>query len=267
MTLTASHLPALFRDRSCNEKLSNVKRFRHPKGYNVMVAQQPFVATTYTSIKLTCPSSCRFKDNGCYIQAGPSSLFANRLDMHDQFTGTEVNEIEAELIDQAWVRGVPQEGARGGIDIRIHSGGDFRSARGARAVGGALDRFKSRRGGDGWGYTHRWRTIPADSYGPAMSILASVETLPEVEQAIELGYTPAMTMRFFYHKTAYRLPGLESVKVIPCPEQTRGIKCNKCRLCMKKLPKGTAIGFELHGTGASQAAHRLPIIGQETFGW
>jgi ferredoxin len=84
-----------------------------------------------------------------------------------------------------------------------------------------------------------------------------------VQEAIERGYTPSLALLRFYTERAYTIPST-SMKVIPCPAQTRHVKCINCRLCMHSLPKGSVIGLQLHGVGASRAARRIPALGQES---
>jgi hypothetical protein len=134
-------------------------------------------------------------------------------------------------------------------------------------LGEAATRWRERGGGNVWTYTHSWDKIEPEDFGPAISVLASVETPQEVVAATDRGYTPAMTVVAFHSSRAYSVPKT-CVKIIPCPAQTRGgVKCINCRLCFKKLPKGKAVSFHLHGCGATKAASRLPILGQITMPW
>lgn len=250
-----------FQRASCNAKLSKVLLKKHPNGRYQTKTTPPYVCSTYVSIEATCPPSCRFKDHGCYAQMGIQDV-VRRLDESARgMTGLQVAQAEAELLDRAWPRGVPQDGARGGRDLRLHVAGEFPGAEGATVVGQAVERWRARGGGSAWTYTHRWREIEPEAYGPALSVLASVETQEEAEQAIARGYVPLLAVHRFYTKRAYRPPAA-GVKVIPCPAQTRQVKCVGCRLCFGKLPKGSAIAVELHGVGAHKAARRIPIPGQ-----
>jgi hypothetical protein len=59
---------------------------------------------------------------------------------------------------------------------------------------------------------------------------------------------------------AYNLAG---VRWIPCPQQTRGVTCDACRLCFDAdglRDRGTGIAFAVHGSSGKRA---LRVI-QET---
>lgn len=259
---------ASFQKTSSNDKLSVVLRKRHKNKRYQTYPTRPYVCSTYVSIKSTCPEECRFRNAGCYPQVGNSAQYVQQLD--DSAVGMDGYDIalaEADLINRAWPRGIPQDGARGGRDLRLHVAGDTACTKSAYALGWAAERWRARGGGAVWTTTHRWREIAPYAFGPAISVLASVETPGEVLQAIDLGYMPAITMVEFRDKRAFSLPEAPAVKVVPCPSQTRGIKCIHCRLCFKKLPKGRVIGFQLHGNGARMAASRLPILGQVAMPW
>jgi hypothetical protein len=257
-------IPVSFQPQSSNGKLSHVHKERHSNGLFSTHPQAPYVCSTYASITATCPTDCTFRDNGCYAQQGQAAYTTRRLDKKAtelNVSGSLVNKMEADLIDAQWQRGVPQDGMRGGRDMRLHVSGDTADDVGAAYLSWAIDRFRGRGGGDAWGYTHNWRYINPDNLW-SMSMLASVETLEDAEDAIDVGYTPAITVLKFHQRKAYSVPG-SSLKIVPCPAQTYGRKCNECRLCFRDLPKGTMIGFELHGSGASAASKRLSVLGQE----
>ena len=74
---------------------------------------------------------------------------------------------------------------------------------------------------------------------------------------------PSFTMSSFESERGYSVG--HGVKVVPCPAQTRDLKCNQCRLCFKKMPKGTAIGFAWHGQG-SAGKRKLDVIQREQYG-
>lgn len=253
--------PVSFQPASSNSKLATVLKKPHPNGRFQTFPQAPFVSSTYASISATCPSSCVFRDHGCYVQAGTAADKMDKLDTaatERKLTGRRVNELEAELIDRQFPIGVPGDGYDGGRDLRLHVGGDTADEAGAVALAGAVDRWRARLGGKVWTYTHNWRAIPLDAFG-SITVLASVETLEGAAEAIDLGYTPAITLAEFASDRAYKLAG--ELKVVPCPAQTRGLKCVDCRLCMRQLPRGTAIGFAVHGQMKRRAQRRLRVLG------
>jgi len=259
---------ASFQPSSCNDKLSKVSRKLQYNGRYASHPKPPYVCSTYVSIEATCPKTCRFKDTGCYPQVGNAASSVRSLDedaMYEGLTGPDVAKAEAELINQAWPKGVPQDGAQGGRDLRLHVSGETADTASAWALGIAASRWKGRGGGDVWTYTHNWRTIEPYDFGP-ISALASVETQEEAEEAIERGYTPAMVVTKFPADKAFLIPGT-GMKVVPCPAQIRTSKCITCRLCFKPMPKGKLIGFQLHGFGANRMVKKLPTLGQMTMPW
>lgn len=251
---------ARFLPVSFNSKLGRVEQPIRPNGGKGLVAAAPFVAVTDASISATCSSACPFKDAGCYQQAGRSRQVAAQLD--EAATGSTADEVmmaEADLIDGSFRRGpVPQDGARGGRDLRLHVGGDVGSGRGAELLAGAADRWHARGGGVVWTFTHAWRDIPRAAFG-RISVLASVEVAQDIEVARRAGYASAIVVGEFPSDKAFALPETMA-KVIPCPAETRSTTCVECRLCLNAdslLKRNQAIGFAAHGGGARQVRQTL----------
>lgn len=259
---------ATFQRKSCNSKLSLVlqKPYKNTKRFQTF-PQAPFVCSTYVSIDATCPDSCRFKNAGCYVQTGQAANMMRRMDVAaKQQHSIHPNILEANLIDAQWNdpyhrrARVPQDGPGGkGRPLRLHVGGDVRDVEGANALANACEYWLERDGGPVWNYTHRWREVPVSAWGPAISTLASVETVAEAEEAVDVGYMPSFTVASFEQERGYKMG---AIKVVPCPAQTRDIKCVDCKLCFKKLPKGTAIGFAWHGRNLA-GKRKLDVIQQE----
>ena len=207
------------------------------------------VAATYAPISQTCPSTCPLKDNGCYAQSGNVGFKVRRCEEYSAgMNGDTVATLEAdEVCDMA--PHAPQ-----GHALRLHVSGDattdYRArqmARGARAwIAATLGRV--------WSYTHAWRSVRREAWGP-VSILASCESLSDVILAAERGYAAALVVaehpadgRAYRHETG--------VKVIPCPSQTRDVKCTECRLCWDDamlLRQGACIAFAAHGASKKRA--------------
>lgn len=252
-----------FQAKSSNRKLSPIEEVPLGSGKKRQVPQGPFCSSTYVSISATCPESCIYRDNGCYVQGGQSGWVMRRLDRQAaHLTGLEVTTAEAALIDKQFIKGVPQDGARGGRDLRLHVGGDVSCQLGVQRLAQAARRWQSRGGGRVWTYTHRWREVSPFAWG-LISVLASVETTEQAFDAIEKGYVPAITVdRFLKHRAHVR----EGLKIVPCPAQTKGRTCAECRLCLEdNLPPGkkVAVAFALHGqkqNRAREARFRLKVL-------
>lgn len=269
--ISPSHGAARFTAVSCNGKLSPVDSWRVPgRTRPAIKAAGPFVATTDASISATCPGNCPFKANGCYASSGLTRFPAERLDAAAKgFTAEQVIAEEVQQIDRAFRGGpIPQDGARGGRDLRLHVSGDVRSTIGAYMLGDEAERWVQRRGGASWTYTHAWREIPHEAWRSAISVLASVERPEDIEVARAAGYAAAITLEQFPSDRAFRLSGT-TARMIPCPAETRGRTCVECRLCLddkKLLERDIAIAFALHGPGAKLAREQLVQLRLENNG-
>ena len=183
--------------------------------------------------------------------------------MDKKAKGAKAEDVIAEevrLIDRLW-RGdragvrwpgrVPQDGARGGRDLRLHVGGDCGNTGGARQLAGAARRWRKRGGGSVWTFSHLWRQVPRSAWG-GISVLASVESVKDIAKARKRGYAAALVVDEHLSDKAY-WKGKE--KIIPCPAETRGATCATCRLCLDRdlLKMGVSIGFAVYGPGATQA--------------
>ncbi len=255
-----------FRTKSQNAKLSPVHQLRRA-GHNLrLIAQRPFTCSTYVSIAATCPA-CPFKAGACYVMSGITGITGRKLDAAAQ--GQTVDEViaeEARRIDRAFHgRRIPQDGARGGRDLRLHVGGDVGSPLGAQFLAGAARRWRDRGGGAVWSFTHAWREVPRDAWG-SISVLASVERPEDIDVARAAGYAAAIVVDKFPSYRAFSLPG-SSTKIVPCPAETRGKTCVQCRLCLDAdalLERNVAIAFEAHGPTARLAREALADLTTQT---
>lgn len=252
--------------RSCDRKLSPVILERLEDGRRRPVAQGPYCSSTYVSIEATCPDACRFKAEGCYVNAGAARWAMERLDAQARdLTPLEVSLTEADEIDRMYARSyIPQDGAKGGRDLRLHVGGEVSCTNGARALAAAARGWRNRQGGDVWTYTHKWREIPVTVWR-GISVFASVETEAEALEADRHGYQVALTVAEFPRgPKAWQLGPLN---VIPCPfESGAPLTCVECRLCLRgdfnRTRRGirSAIAFAVHGPEAEPTRKRLAVL-------
>lgn len=259
---TYRHLSPVALQKVCaNRKIAPQRQELAASGRTRNVPLGPFACSTYVSVSSTCPASCTFKDAGCYAQTGSYGWKIRRLDAAARsMAPMDVMAAEADAIDRLYVRGVPQDGAAGGRDLRLHISGEVSCERGALLLAEACRRFQTRGGGSCWTYTHRWREVPEEAWDPIRA-LASVETAHELEEAVGAAYVPALTVRAFASSRPFTLPDC-AVRVMPCRAEIAGATCVQCRLCLEPgaLPSGTAVGFALHGMGAAVAAERLSAL-------
>lgn len=197
------------------------------------------VAATYAPIKKTCPKSCPLYKNGCYAQDGFTGMQNLQLERNAQNTPPlELARIEAQKIREL---DVPK-----GRPLRLHVTGDCSSVRAAEVLAAAARSYP----GPVWSYTHSWRFIPRRAWG-TISIFASCETLHEANRARDRGYTPALVVaQHPENGKAWR--DRWGRKWVPCPEQTRNVKCVDCKLCFDP-PEEIGITFAAHGRGRYKA--------------
>lgn len=194
------------------------------------------ISTTYAGVQ-SCPNACPFKKTGaCYGMSGPVAFYWRKL-TSDQFTTEETARMEAKAI----------MGLTGKNDLRIHTLGDCSTPEAAQIVSDAATVHMRKHGKAAFTYTHAWRTVPRSAWGE-VSVLASCETIDEVNEAKALGYATSMVVSEYEKDTMYVKDG---VKIMPCPEITgKSESCQKCRLCMRdgNLKKAdVTIAFAAHG--------------------
>lgn len=221
------------------------------KSSNSKISGKGVVAATYASTQASCPRSCALHKSGCYAESGRTGVHVAA--MNSQADGVRPETVaskEAAMIKAAFgKRSIPQDGGRGGRDLRLHVSGDCRTTRSAEILGKAASHWRKRGGGNVWTYTHAWATVKRKAWGPDVSILASMEDPRLASKARKQGYAPALVVQRHTSDKAFTLPG-SSVRWIPCVEQTRGIACSECRLCMDAdslRKRNMGIAFAAHG--------------------
>lgn len=205
-------------------------------------------AVTYVSIAASCPS-CPLRDDGCYGQLGRLAPIGAKLDATGA-TSARAARDEAREIRYWAARAEP------GTPLRLHVFGDCRSASAARTVSSAAERWP----GPVWTYTHAWRDVPRRAWG-SVSVLASMEDPRDAKRAMRAGYAPACVVA--EHPADGRAWEAHGVTWIPCPEQTRGVRCVECRLCwdaeaLRKRAHG--IAFAAHGQRRAKTIRHLPVL-------
>jgi hypothetical protein len=211
------------------------------------------MSATYVS-QQSCPPACPFRGNGCYGEHGLVGLTTRRLNRAGLTQARDIARQEARAIDRL----------SGVFDLRLHVVGDARTASAARELDRAAKRYRrrGRRGSKVFTFSHAWADVPRKAWG-AVSVLASCETAGQVLQARARGYAAALVVPEFRQEAAYDHEGL---RLLPCPYETRGVKCVHCRLCMDdaRLRKaGLTIGFVPHGHGKEKARLALPVLADE----
>jgi len=221
------------------------------KSSNTKISGESAVSATYAATSVSCPSTCNLRGSGCYAESGRVGVHVAALNTSapEGIRPEAIARKEAGFIRAAFgKRPIPQDGARGGRDLRLHVSGDCRTNKAAEILGKAALHWKSRGGGAVWTYTHAWATVRRKSWGKGVSVLASMEDPKLAAKARRQGYAPALVVQEHPSTKAFTLPG-STVRWIPCVEQTHGIPCADCRLCMD------ADGLRQRNMGIAFAAH------------
>lgn len=218
---------------------------------------------TYVPIGNTCDPSCPLKaDKLCYATLSYVGMINKRLEKRARNSSPlKLARAEAACIDNAYDGGSIPEGR----DLRIHISGDSRSVKGTRVLAKAVDRWLARNGRTAFSYTHSWSHVPRSVWGQ-VSVLASIESIEQVEAVRSQGYAPALVVAEHTTDKAYTLPG-SPVSWLPCPAQTKPggkeVHCSDCRLCMRAdwlLAENKGITFAAHGVKKNSLKRMLTVL-------
>jgi hypothetical protein len=182
-------------------------------------------------------------------------MFVRRLE--DEAEGKSALQISKEAA--AEVVGAVHQGLANNRLLRLFQAGDARTKAAACILAEAAREWNGA-GGKAWGYTHAWRDVPRDAWA-GVSMLASVETPADGREALKAGWAPARVTRKLPEDG--RAIVANGVRWIPCPEQTRGVACVRCGLCMDAdglHARKAGILFEAHGSRAEKLKRRLPMM-------
>lgn len=259
---------AVFTEKSCNSKLSPVEFIDVGRRFKAPRVRAPYCSSTFASIQGSCPDSCRFKmkqgrSNGCFADAGFTAMRSRRYDRAAAgLTPLEVIAQEAREIRRAFGgKRIPQDGMKGGRDLRIHIGGDAPTVQCAKLLGAAAADWRARGGGAAWTYTHAWQKVPRAAWGPDVSVLASIEHESQVAPARAQGYAPAIVVARFPrgHRSFQLGAGAARTTFIPCLAETRKLTCVECRVCFRAdlHERRLGIAFQVHGQHSGQAIGAL----------
>ena len=196
------------------------------------------VSATYSSIR-SCSESCPLRGNGCYAEAGRVGIITKQTGKaaeREQLTKLEIAEIEGAAVDLL----------SGKLPLRLHVVGDCDSDQAATVVASAAERYHRKAGSRVWGYTHSWRTVDYagwDVEGVAMR--ASCESTAQIPDAHARGFA-AVVVVDQHPESGRAWTSDQGDKIVPCPEQTRGVTCADCRLCWSN-DKAITVAFAAHG--------------------
>ena len=214
------------------------------------------LAVTYAPIANSCPTECWHRiHRTCYALQGNVGMHVRRIEEGSKGkTAIQIATEEAQAIRAAFNGGLVPN-----IPLRLHVAGDSRTITGTKKLAAACVDWKNRGGDSAYTYTHAWGKVPKSAW-QGVSVLASVETIEGAKKALRRGYAPAITVA---EHTSDKAQNVNGVKLIPCPEQTKGIPCIKCRLCFnadKLAAKNTGIAFAIHGVRKNHGKRELRVM-------
>lgn len=204
------------------------------------------VAATHAS-QASCPPDCPLMGHGCFAEYGKQLWHTRRLNAATprKSTPSAIAAREARALDVLHVHA--------GAPLRLHVVGDCRTPRAARILADSAARYRARGGGPVFTFTHGYKRVARADWG-TVSVLASVHTVRQAKVATRKGYAVAITTPSFAE--GQRRAKAAGLRGVPCPAQTTGTDCERCRLCMRAdtLHRvGTAILFDPHGAGKAKA--------------
>jgi len=211
---------------SGNTKLARSRAARHA------------VSATYAP-RRTCPQACPVR-SVCYAQTG-----MNTRGVWDGVSRPAGHASRAEMA-RAEARAILANWPRDGRPLRLHVTGDASTPEAASILARAVARAQAEGAGPAWTYSHAWRDVPRNAWGP-ISVLASTERAAHLETARARGYASALI-------ADPGAPMPEGWRAIPCPaQQIDGVVCRDCMLCTRadRLRQSRrVITFAPHGSGA-----------------
>lgn len=200
---------------------------------------------TYREVGATCPSTCPLLNAGCYAQSGPTALQA-RGRSSDSDGAIFLRELAR----------IPH-----GATVRLHVSGDVLTggdANGSSTLDVAyldalVDGARSRPDVTFFGYTHAWRLIDRARFVfPTNFVLnASCDTPEDVAEARATGWD---TCTVWPHDVTGKRHG----DTVVCPNQTVGLSCAECRLCMKPN-RPLTVAFLAHGVSKKKVSKRIEL--------
>jgi hypothetical protein len=201
------------------------------------------------STNKTCPSSCQFKNNGCYAKYGPLSW--NWVKISNGLRGS----AWSDFIKQ--VRKIPSNTV-----WRHNQAGDLPGLGDRLSITKLRELIKANKGKFGYTYTHKplksekERKAIKEANDNGFTINISANNLRDADDKISLGIGPVVSVIPINTPKHFTTPN--KVKGIICPAQLSEIKCIDCKLC-QKADRKFIIGFLPHGI-AKKAVNKISEI-------
>lgn len=222
------------------------------------------VIQSYSS-RVTCPTSCKFKKNGCYADGYHTARQWDRCDNPEDaryvINGEHLSiGLKAAVFDK-----LRKNPTRNKILFRHNIAGDIAIEGTSRIdiirvyiLAKAIEDTNKTVGGvlQGYTYTHCQIDLQAsdiihNAASKGFLINASCETVQEVKHAKSFGIN-AVIASVDPMETVRELKAM-GMHGVQCPAQTKeGVSCDSCRLCARD--RSAVIIFGVHGTASKKAA-------------
>lgn len=221
------------------------------------------IMQSYSS-RSTCPTSCAFRNNGCYADGYHTKRVWDRCeDKTDARYVVNGDHLRLGLLESAF-NNLRKNPIRDSILFRHNVAGDLAiegtsviDANRVDAIAGAIEGANKVAGEiiKGYTYTHCMIDLNAsniihDAAHKGFLINASCETVEEVKHAKALGIN-AVIASVDPKETEKELKAV-GLYGAQCPAQVKeGMDCNRCQLCAKN--RKAVIIFAVHGNASNKA--------------
>ena len=221
------------------------------------------VIQSYSS-RVTCPTSCKFKKNGCYAEGYHTARQWDRCDNpEDVRYVTNGKHLEIGLKAAVFDK-LRKDPTRNKILFRHNIAGDIAiegtsaiDANRVDTIAKAIADTNETAGNVLQGYTYTHCTIDLnasniihEAASKGFLINASCETVEEAKHAKSFGIN-AVIASIDPKETARELKAM-GMHGVQCPAQTKdGVSCDSCRLCARN--RNVVVIFGVHGTASKKA--------------
>jgi len=204
-----------------------------PVSSNVKTGKIPVTTTE----RLSCPTTCKFYDKGCYAKSGPLALHWRKVSNGERGTDWQglCDFVDKLPTNQLW---------------RHNQAGDLPHVLGMIDDDKLFQLVSSNKGKRGFTYTHHKlgkfnldAIRKANNHGFTINI--STESLEDAVFNFKRGLPTVVVVPSDHTDSITKHDG---VNVVVCPAQTQdNITCEKCGLCSQSTRK-CIVAFKAHGT-------------------
>ena len=208
------------------------------------------MSSTYSSSN-TCPNSCPFKSNGCYASEGYyTRLHWKKVDNGER--GIKFNDLINKI-----------KSLKPGSMLRLNVAGDL-VGHNNKIYKSYLDKYiEACKPLKAYTYTHypisKGNNLQLIKQANKKGLVINVSTETEYQaiQSLSNNLPTVLVVKSTEDRNSYPLKdihGHTKGRVLICPQQTKGVNCVDCGLCLDR-PKNIVIGFKAHN--ATQKVNKI----------